>query len=278
MNLRHRLSSLAVCLPSLISLPATAEDSSPATPGAITDIITGDLPLPFGVSVLYLWQQQEYDVTGLRAVAGGFPVPGFGPNTIPRLENEAEELSLKFDWWALPWLNLHALVGTVDGEATADLHPAIRPLLGGASRLEVDYDGLVYGGGITLAGGYKSFFATLTANYSWGDVNIDDGRGLWLEDPNGIETLVVVPRIGWRFDKGALWIGGYYQYTEHTQTGSFRLPPPLGTVNFQADVEDEAPWSYLVGGQYEISEKWILSAEIGFGDRTQVLLGTTFRF
>ena len=271
-------SGLCVALACLLQpLAVLAEDPGAGTPGGF-DSMLDDLPLPFGVSVLYLWQEQEYDVTGLRASAGGFPVPGFGPAAIPRIENEVQEVNAKFDWWALPWLNLHAVFGGLDGQADADLAPFIRPLLGGVGRIEVDYDGIVYGGGITVAGGYGNFFASLTANYTWADVDLEDGLGLSLDDPNGIETLVVVPRIGWRFERGAIWAGGYYQFTEHTQSGSFRLPPPIGTIQFQADVEDEAPWSYVVGGEYRISDQWILSAEIGFGDRTQVLLGTSYRF
>ena len=261
----------------LLITPSQAGSSDPAPSGYSPDIV-GGLPLPCGVSVLYMWQQQDYDVTSLRAFAGGFPVPGFGANAITKIQNDVDEVNAKFDWWALPWLNFHAILGRVSGQADADLAPALWPLLGGARQLKVDYDGIVYGGGMTLAAGYKNFFGTVTANYTWGDVNLKDGPGLSFVDPNGIQTLVISPKVGWRFENGAVWVGGYYQHTNHTQTGSFALGPPLGIVNFQASVEDKTPWNYVVGGEYKISNNWILMAEVGFGGREQVLAGTTYRF
>jgi len=261
----------------LLTSPAIAGTDAPASSGNFAEPL-GALPPPFGVSVLYTWEQQEYEVTGLRATAHGFPVPGFGPGAITKLQNEVDDAIVKLDWWALPWLNFHALAGRVSGQADADLAPALWPMLGGARQFKIDYDGDVYGGGMTLAAGYKHLFGLVTANYTWGDVNLKDGRGMSLVDPNGVETLVVTPKIGWKFDRGAVWVGGYYQFTQHTQSGSINLGPPMGTIQFQADVKDKSPWNYTVGGEYKITNNWILTAEIGLGGREQVMAGTTYRF
>ena len=272
------LATAALCQLLLIT-PSSAGSAERVGSGLSGDRgeIVGGLPLPFGVSVYYLWQQGDYEVTDLRAfLPGGFPVPGLGANAITNIQNDIDEVNAKFDWWALPWLNFHAIIGRVSGHADADLAPALTSMLG-ASQFKVDYDGLVYGGGMTLAVGYKSFFGSITANYSWADVNMKDGPGLSLDDPNGIETLVITPKIGWRFEQGAVWAGAYYQFTEHTQSGTFNLAG-LGAVNFQADVEDKSPWNFIAGGEYKLTDHWILTAEAGFGKREQVLVGTTYRF
>ena len=264
----------------LLLTPSNAGTSAPAGPAPTNDgsEIGGGLPAPFGVGVNYMWQQGDYEVTSLRAFAGGYPVPGLGSNAITKLRNDIDEVNLKFDWWAQPWLNFHAIIGRVSGRTDADLAPFISPLLGGINSFKVDYDGLVYGGGLTLAGAYKNLFGSITGNYTWANVNMQDSPGLSLVDPSGIQTLVVTPKIGWRFDRGSAWVGGFYQFTQHTQSGSFNLGPPMGTINFQADVEDKSPWNYIAGAEYKLTDHWFLTAEVGFGHREQVLLGTTYRF
>ena len=243
--------------------------------GEHADLI-GGLPLPFGVSVFYMYQESNYDVTSLHATAGGYPVPFLGANAITGVHNEVHEVNAKFDWWAQPWLNFHAILGRVSGEADASLSPDIRQMLG-MNGFKVDYDGVVYGGGMTLAAGYKHIFGSVTANYTWADVDLHGGSGLSLAAANGIETLVITPKVGWLFDKGAVWAGAFYQFTEHSQSGSINLPG-FGTVNFNAGVEDAAPWNFIMGGEYKITDHWVLTGEVGLGNREQVLIGTTYRF
>ncbi len=260
-------------------LPPTSSRAAVSGSGSSGDYIdiVGGLPLPFGVGVLYLWQEGDYDVTGLHAT----PLPpgvSVGPSAIPKVQNHIDEVNAKLDWWPLPFLNLHAVLGWVDGHADVSLAPDLALLLGGASQFRFDYNGIVYGGGLTLAAGYKNVFGTTTANYSWADVDLKNHAGVSFIDPKGIETLVITPKVGWRFDNGAVWVGGYYQFTQHTIKGSFDLGPPLGIVNFAASVEDKSRWNYVVGGEYKILDHWNLMAEGGFGDRDQVLAGITYRF
>ena len=268
----------ALLLPLLCHLPVPAKDEVIPAGKEVTAVEYPELPLPFGAGFFYFGQEQEYVVTGLTATAFGFPVPALGSNSITRIENRVDQFNFKGDYWILPWLNAHGLIGTASGRATATINPLLKGPPFFLTDFVVDYDALVYGGGITLAAGFKNIFATVTADYTWGDVDLPDGPGLTLNDPNGIETLVVTPKIGVHGKRGSLWAGAYYQFTQHTQTGTFILPGPL-PVDFAADVQDKTPWTPVVGGEYYFNEHWALTLEFGFGeDRRQGLAGMTYRF
>ena len=263
----------------LTLVPARAgEVTVPPAPTSECADIVGGMPLPFGVGVFYMRQEADYDVTSLHATAGGYPVPGLGANAITRVHNKVDEVNAKLDWWVQPWLNVHAIFGWVSGQTDAELAPALSPLLGGMSGFQVNYNGIVYGGGMTLAAGYKHLFASVTGNYTWADVDLQGGTGLALNDANNIGTLVITPKVGWLFDRGSVWAGAFYQATEHTQYGRFNLGPPLGTVQFNATVEDAAQWDFIMGGEFKITDHWVLTGEVGMGHRGQVLVGTTYRF
>jgi hypothetical protein len=133
-------------------------------------------------------------------------------------------------------------------------------------------------GGITLAGGYKNFFGSLDANYSYSEIDVVDGD---------IETLTISPRLGVLVDpaliKGsfALWIGAMYMDYKQTVTDSVdlnELDPKLPSVDleFEIDIENEEPWNFLMGGQWEISKRWQMMVEGGVGNRQQIISGTFF--
>lgn len=232
-------------------------------------------PPPFGIGIWYFGQDQEYAITGLRASMFGYPVPGFGPDAITRIENRVDQFNLKGDWWVLPWLNAHVVLGHASGEASASVNPMLPLPLG---NFDVGYDAFIYGGGLTVAAGHGSFFASLTADYTRARVDYDDRDGLVLADASGIGTLVITPKVGWHGRRGAVWIGAFYQHTEHTQKGSFDIPG-LGIVDFAADVEDKTSWNALVGGEYHFNGQWSACMEVGFGrDKRQAMLGVTRRF
>lgn len=259
----------------LIASPARSGDSSTPAPDGPSPVAAAELPLPFGVGFWYFGQEQDYAITALRATMLGFPVPGFGPDAISRIENRVDQFNVKADHWIFPWLNVHGVLGDASGEASATINPRLPLPL---QDFQIDYDALIYGGGVTLAAGYRNYFFSLTADYTWADVDMEDQPGLTLNDPNGIETLVLTPKIGYHGKRGALWVGAFYQHTEHTQSGSFAVPG-MGVIDFAADVEDKTAWNPVIGGEYYVNEHWSLSGELGFGDdRRQALLGLTYRF
>lgn len=231
-----------------------------------------EFPLPFGISAVYFTQDQDYVVDKLTlGVPGLPPIPG----GLLRIENSIDEVNAKLDAWLLPWLNVFAIAGELDGETTVDF-TAIQPLLGlPFSSIRIDYDGEVYGLGVVLAAGSDRFFGSLTA--------IGTRTSLSGDFDSDAEAFVLTPRIGVHNRRGALYVGSMYQATEEKHRGTIALalgPPgaPLFQVPFDVELSQKDDWNWLVGGTVALGERWTLQLEGGFGDREHVDVELGFRF
>ena len=77
-----------------------------------------ELPKPFGVGTDVFSMQQDYDIASLQ-----FTLPGVSlddPSVI-KVENRAWNVDGKFDVWLLPFLNVFAILGHVEGDTRVDL-------------------------------------------------------------------------------------------------------------------------------------------------------------
>lgn len=219
----------------------------------------------FALGVSYVYQQQDYKLKDTDFTLPPVMLPpglALDESAVNGIENTANSLLLKFSYTPYPFVTFFAIGGRVDGEVDVSLVPPL-------GDVTVDYDGWVYGGGMTLSYAYKHYFATLTGSYTV--ASLDDAD---------IDTLVISPRIGVFNEKGALWVGAHYQRTEHTQSGNINLalgmiPLP---VSFNVDLEDEDNWNFLVGGRWNFTEDLSITAEVGFADRKQFLLSLEKQF
>ena len=136
-----------------------------------------DLPLPFGVGANLVLMDQGIDVRNLKigTSASNFEVSGV---TFSNTRAHDRANTARLDMWLLPFFNAYGVFGYINGEAELDVNvPAISvdlPIIGNipitdaqTHKLNIDYNGTTYGGGITLAGGYKNFFVSLDANYTY---------------------------------------------------------------------------------------------------------------
>jgi len=250
-----------------------------------------DLPLPFGMGANYVYMDQGIKIRNLK-VGIGDPVIEISGLDFSDARAHDSSITARLDMWLLPFVNLYGLFGTIDGEAKLDLD--ISRVTGGLPSLglppifepnktidlNINYNGTTFGGGATLAGGYKNFFGSLDTNYTYSNVDIVDGK---------IKTLTISPRLGLLVEppgiKGsfAFWIGAMYMNYKQTITDDIRLNeidprlPPVG-IAFKMDVQNDHPWNFLFGGQWEISKRLQITAEGGVGDRQQVITGICFRF
>ncbi len=239
------------------SAAVEAEEPSPVFPLGRSWAGEQKLPLPLGIGVTYYYQQQDYDLVSLDV--GPIPIPP-GLLSDVQVTNHIHEINLKADLWILPFLNVFGIIGDVSGETKVDLGQ----LLG---QLTVDYDGLVYGGGFTAAVGVKRFFTSLTTHFMATDL-----KG----DRSSVNVLLLTPKAGIVFDRGALWGGAMYQRADEEHIGSIFIPP-FGDVNYEVVLKEKAPWNFLVGGQFEVAKHWVLEAEAGLGTRKHALVSFTYR-
>jgi len=249
-----------------------------------------ELPLPFGAGVNLVYMDQGIDIRNLKIGFGG-PTREISWVSFSNASAEDKAAAARLDVWLLPFANIYGILGYLDGEAQLDVNlPGItidvpgfgpQPIVDPATlKFDIDYTGTTVGGGITLAGGYKNIFGSLDANYSYSDIDVVDGD---------IETLTISPRLGVLVDpasiKGsfAFWIGAMYMDYKQTVTDSINLKeldPGLPSVEleFEIDIENEEPWNFLMGGQWEINKRWQVVAEGGIGNRRQLIFSGLFRF
>ena len=248
-----------------------------------------ELPLPFGMGANYTYMDQGIKIRNLKVGIGNpdIEVEGLVFNDA---RSHDSAVTARLDMWLLPFMNIYGLLGPVNGEAEFDLDvsqvigglPGLPPIFepNKTIDLNIDYNGFAFGGGITLAGGYENFFASLDTNYTYSTVDIVDGR---------IDTITVSPRLGLLVNppeiKGALalWVGAMFMRYKQTVTDDIslqeldpRLPPVR--LAFKLDIENDNPWCFVFGGQWEITKRLQVMAEGGAGGRGQLVTGISFRF
>ncbi len=216
------------------------------------------LPRPLGIGLTFYHQEQDYHLSRL---AVSVPNIGMAETSGIEVQNRTDEVNLKLDLWLLPFLNVYGIIGNVDGETTVNPDPPL-------SELEVDYDGLVYGGGLTLAVGGERFFGSLTAVFTGTELDTST---------SSVEVWVLTPRVGVRVKKMAFWVGGMYEQAEERHRGRLSLPF-FGEVNYDVELEEKEPWNYLAGLRAGLTEHWKLELEGGFGDRQHAMVSVEYRF
>ena len=250
-----------------------------------------DLPLPFGAGANLVLMDQGLDI---RNVKVGIGDPTFEIEELGFSDARAYDTAItaRLDMWLLPFANIYGIFGYINGESELDLDvsrittvlpiPGLPPIFepGKTIDLNIHYQGTTFGGGMTLAGGYKDFFASVDGNYTYSNIDIADGD---------ISTLTISPRVGLMVDspaiKGSLafWVGAMYMKYKQTVTDDIslnELDPRLPSVkiNYKLDVQNDEPWNFIFGGQWEITQRWQIMAEGGVGERKQLILGAFFRF
>ena len=238
-----------------------------------------ELPLPFGVSVIYNYIGRDIDVFDIR-----IGVDGEEPRSVTQFLNLGSNSSVnaalaKADAFLLPFLNLYALGGYLENESTSQGFVTVPRAVGGGPPREFEFtidtslSGFVLGGGMTLAAGFAEFFITTDANYSVTDIGFDDK----------FVALVASARAGWNGKFGELptrvWAGAAYWDTENTARSTVEIEG-VGTVEFEADQGPAHPWNASIGGQTIFRKPWEAFAEYGFNFEDVVFFagGVAFRF
>lgn len=231
-----------------------------------------DLPLPFGVSAIYNHIERDININDLSIGLNGAPLQSVSRFVNLGSTSKVDAAVGRADAWLLPFLDVYGLFGYLRNESITQ---GLVTLPGRTFSFsgETSLQGVVAGGGMTLATGFREFFLMADANFSQTDIGFDDA----------FSALIVSVRTGWNGKFGdvptRLWVGGMYWDTDNVARSTVNVPGE-GTVSFEADQGPAHPWNASVGGSVAFSKQWEGMLEYGFNfdDVHIIAAGLTFRF
>ena len=260
-------------------------------------MMSNQISLPFGVGVTGFYYGQRFASDTLRLTSVS-PITGDTIYTRPDslIQNTyASEIrfSVKPNVWILPFLNVYGIVGYTTGIISPNLKAeGIIVKFPGLGDVPVDttveikddihFAGPLYGGGVTLATGYRQFFVVVDYNFT-------------VTYPHDLDAKLVynsfMPKIGVRIkpsDKMLVEVWGGAFYFSNSQTMQGKITVSDFSENLAAIIGDEAvyygtinpvhQWNLLLGGVVSLNNHHRLMVEAGFVHRKQLRLGYEFRF
>lgn len=257
-----------------------------------------DLPLPYGIGLTYANVDQSQLLESLEVGINGREVIPFDFVSFDDAVSDSRSFSLKADTWLFPFMNVYAMVGRLDGNATMDVlldgngmldHLDISctglppnplcPLLEDQNfvlPIKTNFEGTTYGLGVTLAAGWKGWFVAIPFNATYADMDGSSTDGL---------NYTVTPRFGRSFNLGrkgvlSLFVGGNYLDSNLTVDGIFETPDATLSFDYIIDQENKDKWNVLLGFNWDINKRISWSAEYnGFiGSRNAVISSFNWRF
>jgi hypothetical protein len=238
----------------------------------VPEDITPLMQKPVGISFLSLNVGETLKVNNLSLVLGGQPVPP-GAVSLETVTHITHITGVAGDVWLLPFVNVHGMVGHLWGSAN-DINPTVMPGLlppGVTIPPTQEFSGTTYGGGLTFAIGYKRMFATYDVTYISSDVNLLD---------DNVDALTQSVRAGVKLGSGKVrttfYGGALWESIRSTLTGTGLIPGL--NPDFSLELTPKSPWNALVGANIELTPRFVITAEGGFGNRMQFVIMPGVRF
>jgi hypothetical protein len=257
-----------------------------------------DLPLPYGIGLTYADVDQAQLLGELQVGINGLPIIPFEFVGFDNARSQSQSLSLKADAWVLPFMNVFAMLGKVEGTAPMDvlldgngmldhldisctgLPPSpLCPILEDRSftlPITASFEGNTYGIGMVLAGGWNNWFVAVPINWTYADMDGSQTDGV---------TFTVTPRVGRVINLGrkgnlAVFVGGNYLDVELTVDGFAETPDSLLRFDYIIEQENKDKWNALLGFNWDINKRLSWSAEYdGFvGSRDAFISSLVWRY
>ena len=267
------------------------------------------VPLPWGIGVNYVFVDQPIEISRIAVGVNDSEMVDISDLIVfDELSAKLHALNLRLDLWLLPFMNVYVM-GNYAVQADTNVSIA-EPFSFDAGAVQSGYGG---GLGTTFAGGFKGFFGTLDLNWTWNKMQkLDQPVGTRLLTPRVGKNLGTHGGIEW-----IVWGGAMRQIIDSETKGKISLSDAIsgdGEGKFQDDLDawyealpparqaivrgivgrlegagdttirydlDKAiayPWNALIGTEIGLSPAWRVRAELGFINRTQVLVGLNYRF
>lgn len=246
-----------------------------------------DLPKPFGVSLINMFQNTimhmtSFEIDGVDKIDFNKVLDGDSV-----YNNVTYAPLVRADVWVLPFLSLGLILGgtdtttnvTLESDSGLVLHSPL-PVPGGTdielikpgATLNLDpfkTNSLLYGVGVTVAGGVGNFFTTIDFQYI---------MAYTPEADVSMDMLIMTPLIGYTFaDYGTrVFIGAQYQDIKDEITFDVDVDGQQlsGRVGLRSD-----DWAGVIGTDYSFNRNWSANLMYSQGvDRKNAVLGITYRF
>lgn len=259
-----------------------------------------DLPLPFGISVIYADAQQDMTLTDLSVGFEGSKEFDLDFISFDNTISHTQTPQLKLDAWVLPFMNVFATFGKVVGtaninfaidgnealkqmgikcpsETNTDICKKLNNQRFEIDEVEADISGMSYSTGLVLIGGWNSYFILLPVVLSWTDMERNDSDSY---------TVNISPRLGkkFTFNNGthlSLYTGVSYLNSQQRLSGSQDIDGTGESFNYTISQENIDKWMGVAGGSYSLTKHWSLAFEYGGfdgGNRRQFVSNLTYRY
>lgn len=260
-----------------------------------------DLPLPFGTGISFEYFKQYYDATELQLINDSIGILVTGEANVQQSTSQDLKLLFRPDVWVLPFLNVYGIVGYSRSKTMPNFQvPQITihdiPNVGNiilddtvSIEDEIISMGPVYGGGVNISSGYKSFFFIADYHYTM-TVPIDlDQR--FESHSFSVKAGILLGKNNKRI-KGSFWLGGNFVNDTHKFTGELDVDdilPEIGDLpiveiilgekaTYSGKLTPIQKWNAVVGGSITINKHHLIAVEAGYFKREQVSVFYGFRF
>jgi hypothetical protein len=226
-----------------------------------------DLPKPFGISLVTMYQQTRFYMDGISLE--GEDLSRFFTKE-SKYENATYANIIRADVWILPFLNFSLLFGgtSTSTEVTIDLNiPGY--IIPKTSVGNVNTSSILYGAGATLGGGVGNFFSSVDFQYLYSKT-----------DTAGVETqiTVITPIFGYYFQSLGLRAYGGAMYEDLKEELLFTVPLNGEMVSGKIKLRAEK-WSGSLGAQYAFTRHWEANILGAYGkDFQNISLVATYRW
>ncbi len=256
----------------------------------------GDATYPFGAGITSFYYKQKYFASALWLTSvspiTGDTIHAWADTLIQNTHANESQLYARPNLWLFPFLNVYGIIGYSSGVVSPNLiAPKIIVDFPGLGEQTIDttikimdklpYNGPLYGGGVTLAMGFRHFFFSADYHYT-------------VIIPENIETRFTLhtftPKAGMIFTFSKMeidfWLGAMYFSNKQTMHGEVNVKDFSETLakvigdkaDYTGNIDPVHTWNFLAGALVEISSRHRLLIEGGFVHRTQVKIGYEFRF
>lgn len=260
-----------------------------------------DLPLPFGTGISLEYFKQFYDATELQLSNDTIGIIVSGEANVQNSTSQDIKIVFRPDVWILPFLNVYGIVGYNRSKTIPNFEvPQITindiPNIGDVVlddtvtiNDELISMGAVYGGGINISTGYKSFFFLADYHYTM-------TRPIDLDQQLESHSLSVKAGIllgnNIKKVKGSFWVGAQYIDDTHKFTGEVDVNEILDEIGdlpiveiilgekatYSGKLTPKQKWNVVMGGSMIINKHHLLAVEVGYFQREQVSVFYGFRF